>query len=284
MRASVVRALLWIAALLMPLQGVFAEPATRIVSLAPHLTELAFAAGAGDRIVATVEYSDSPEAARRIPRIGDAFLIDFERVLALRPDVVLAWNTGTPPATIERLQRFGLRVELLSTPRLHDVAVAVRRIGEIAGTQSEAESAAETFERDIAALRAGYRDREPVTVFVQINERPLYTVNDQHIISEIVALCGGRNVFGNLKDLAPAIGLEAVIAAKPQAILSVDESQPDAARAWQAWKHVPAVRARNIFDLPSDDLARPSTRLATGARAMCHALDTARDRLRGTRP
>jgi iron complex transport system substrate-binding protein len=276
------RALLWIAALLMPLHGVLAAPAARIVSLAPHLTELAFAAGAGDRVVATVEYSDSPEAARRIPRIGDAFLIDFERVLALRPDVVLAWDSGTPPATIERLQRFGLRVELLSTPRLHDVAVAVRRIGEIAGTQSHAELAAEAFEREIAALRASFRDRETVSVFIQINERPLYTVNDQHIISEIVSLCGGRNVFANLKDLAPAVGLEAVIAAKPQAILSVDESQADAGRAWQAWKHVPAVRANNVFDLPSDDLARPSTRLATGARAMCQALDTAREHLRAT--
>jgi iron complex transport system substrate-binding protein len=274
------RLLAFIACMLLPLHGALAAPIARIVSLAPHLTELAFAAGAGERIIGTVEYSDAPEAARRIPRIGDAFAIDVERVLALRPDVVLAWESGTPPATITRLQRFGLRVESLSTLRLHDVAAAVRRIGEIAGTKEQAESAALNFEREIETLRVGYRDREAITVFIQINERPLYTVNERHIISEIAMLCGGRNVFAQLRELAPPVGIEAVIAANPQAILSVDESQPDAARQWRPWKHVSAVRAGNVFDLPSDELARPSTRLAIGARAMCAALDTARERLR----
>lgn len=255
------------------------ESAVRIVSLAPHLTELAFSAGAGERIVGTVEYSDWPQAARQIPRIGDAFLIDVERVLALRPDVVLAWDSGTPPATIERLRRLNLRVELFSTPRISDVAQAVRRLGEIAGTQQVALAEVDTFEREMAEVRTRYRERPSISVFIQLNEQPLYTVNDKHIISEIAALCGGSNVFSGLNDLAPAVGLEAVIAKNPQSIVSVDESQPDAARRWQSWQRMRAVKAGNIFDLPSDELARPSTRLVVGARAMCRALDTARERL-----
>lgn len=250
----------------------------RIVSLAPHLTELAFDAGAGDRIVATVEYSDYPDAARRIPRIGDAFLIDVERLVAIAPDAVLAWDTGTPVQTIERVRSLGIRVELFSTQRLRDVAAAIRNLGELAGTQVTAEAAASRFEQQIQTLREQNRNREPIAVFIQINDRPLYTVNDKQIISEIVELCGGKNIFGQLNELAPAIGDEAVIAANPQAIV-ITHPTDDGAR-WSRWKHMQAVRAGNVFTLAPDDLARPTTRLVEGARAMCRALDTARDNLR----
>lgn len=260
-----------------------AAPLSRIVSVAPHLTELAFAAGAGDRIVGTVEYSDYPEAARRIPRIGDAFLIDMERVVAIAPDAVLVWDTGTPEQTIERLRSLGLRVEVFSTQRLSDVAAALRRLGALAGTQAIAERAADRFEADMQALRAQYERRTPITVFLQINDRPLYTVNGEQILSEIVSLCGGRNVFADLNELAPAIGLEAVIAADPQAIVSTDASVADASVRWRRWKRMRAVRAQNVFTLPADDLARATPRLVNGARAMCRALDTAREHLRAIR-
>ena len=258
-------------------------PLSRIVSLAPHLTELAFAAGAGERIVGTVEYSDYPEAARRIPRVGDAFLIDMERIVAIAPDAILVWDTGTPQQTIERLRTLGLRVEVFSTQRLSEVAGALRRLGALAGTQAIAERAADRFEADIQALRARSERRPPITVFLQINDQPLYTVNDQQILSEIVSLCGGRNVFADLNELAPAIGVEAVIAADPQAIVSTDASVTDASVRWRQWKRMQAVRAGNVFTLPPDDLARATTRLVVGARAMCRALDTARENLRAIR-
>lgn len=256
------------------------RPLTRIVSLAPHLTELAFVAGAGDRIVATVEYSDHPEGARKIPRIGDAFLIDLERLVALSPDAVLAWDTGTPVQTIERVRELGLHVELFSTQRLADVGQAVRRLGELAGTQSIAEPAAAAFEQEIRAVREEYRSRPTITVFLEVNERPLYTVNGKHIMSEIAALCGGENIFARLNDLAPMVGLEAVIAANPQAIVVTDATVSDGSVYWARWKHMRAVRAGNVFTLPPDDLARATTRLVQGARTMCRSLDTARDNIR----
>jgi iron complex transport system substrate-binding protein len=255
---------------------------SKVVSLAPHLTELAFVAGAGDRIVGTVEYSDYPAAARAIPRIGNAFLLDFERLLALSPDLVLAWDTGTPKQTIQRVRELGLRVEVFSTPRIQDVAVELRRLGRLAGTERIAEQAAQRYEEEVKALRAEYRERPAITVFVQINDRPLYTVNRKQIISEIVALCGGRNVFADLNDLAPAIAEEAVIAENPDAIISTDDSVPDPTSRWRKWSNMKAVQANNVFSLPSDDLTRPTTRLVKGARAMCEALDTARAQLKQT--
>jgi iron complex transport system substrate-binding protein len=252
----------------------------RIVSLAPHLTELAFTAGAGDRIVATVEYSDHPDAARQIPRIGDAFRVDLERLVALRPDAVLVWESGNPAPTIERIRALRLPVVAFQTQRLEHVATALREIGRLAGTSEIAERAASDYERRIQQLRDEYRDRAPVRVFIEVDDQPLYTVNGKQIISEIVELCGGRNVFADLNEFAPAIGIEAVIAANPQAIISTDDTVPDAAAAWQRWRHIEAVRIGNVYTLRSDDIARATTRLTLAAASVCRTLDTARERLR----
>jgi len=259
--------------------GAHAAPPQRIVSLAPHLTELAFTAGAGNRIVATVEYSNHPDAARSIPRIGDAFRVDLERLVALRPDVVLVWQTGMPEPTIERIRALQLRVVPFQTQRLADVATVLREIGRIAGTSEIAERAAADYERHIQQLRDTYRDRAPLRVFIEVDDRPLYTVNGQQIISEIVELCGGRNVFADLNALAPAISIEAVIAANPQAIISTDDTVPDAAAEWARWRHIEAVRTGNVYTLRSDDIARATTRLTVAAEAVCRTLDTARQRL-----
>lgn len=253
------------------------EPAVkRMVSLAPHLTELAFVAGAGDRIVGTAEYSDYPQAAQNIPRVGDAFRVDYERLLALSPQLVLAWETGMQDSTIERIRDLGLRVELFSTQRIADVPRELRRIGALAKTGEAANRAAERFEADMTALAAQYQARESILVFIQINEQPLYTVNGAQIISEVIELCGGLNVFASLGSLAAAVGEEAVIAADPEVILSVDETVTDPFKRWQRWKQLRAVRARNVFKAPSDNLARPTTRLVEGTRAVCEMLDTAR--------
>jgi iron complex transport system substrate-binding protein len=261
-----------------------AAPAQRIVSLAPHLTELAFVAGAGDHIVATVEYSDHPEAARNIPRIGDAFRVDLERLVALQPDAVLVWDSGNPAPTIERIRALRLPVAEFRTQRLEHVATALREIGRLAGTSGIAEQAASDYERRIQELRDRYRGRAPVRVFIEVDDRPLYTVNGKQIISEIVELCGGRNVFADLNELAPAIGIEAVIAANPQAIISTDDTVPDAAAAWRRWRHIEAVRTGNVYTLPSDDIARATTRLTVAAESVCRTLDTARQRLRAAAP
>jgi len=252
---------------------------SRIVSLAPNLTEIAFAAGAGSQLVGTVEYSDYPEAARALPRVGDGWSVDVERVLALRPDIVLAWASGTPEATIARLRSLRLHVVTVPTFRLEDVAAALRMVGDMAGTGPIAEASATQFESAIDALRERYAGAGEVTVFVEIDDEPLYTVSARHVISEAVELCGGRNVFDDLPQVAPRIDVEAVLARNPQVILSTDDTVSDPREAWRRWPELEAMRLGAVYSVPSDTVTRATPRLVDGVRAVCSALDDARRRL-----
>jgi iron complex transport system substrate-binding protein len=248
----------------------------RIVSLAPNLTELAFAAGAGERVVGTVEYSDEPAAAKAIPRVGDAFRVDVERILVLKPNVVLAWRSGTPQPTIERLRRLGLDVREFDTQRLADIPRVVRELGQMTNTSVAASKAASDFETAIAALRERYQRRRALRVFLQVSSRPLYTVNGRQLMSELVTLCGARNVFDDLGQLAPQVSLEAVMARDPEVIIVIDYANPQAADEWKQWTQMQAVRTKNIYTLPANDLTRATTRLSSGAADLCRTLETAR--------
>ena len=193
--------------------------ATRIVSLAPHLTELVYAAGAGDKLVATIEYSDYPPEAELLPRIGHAFRIDFESLALLEPDLVLAWSTGTSAENIRRLRELNYRVVAIETQTLDDVARDLLVIGELAGTDDVARLRAAEFRAEIDKLRERYQGQSPRSVFFQISLEPLYTVTGSHIINDVIELCGGANIFAELGGVAPPVSVEAVIAAQPDVIL-----------------------------------------------------------------
>lgn len=273
------RVALFAVAVLLACAAARAEPARpRIVSLAPHLTELVYAAGAGELLVGVVEYSDYPAEARSLPRIGDAWRVDMERLLALKPDMILTWASGTPDEVVERLDALKLAHREIATFRLADVPVALRAIGAIAGTSEVAEAAAAAFDREIAELRSRYATARPLSVFIQLDDQPVYTVNGRHIISEVVELCGGRNVFADLPQLAPPVSLEAVIAADPEVIVSTDDTIADPMAMWRRWEGVRAVRAGAVYSLPADTMARATPRLAAGTRTTCAALDDARRR------
>jgi iron complex transport system substrate-binding protein len=264
--------------LAMPAAGAAAAARLRIVSLAPNLTELAYAAGAGDTLVGTVEYSDYPAAARALPRVGDAWRVDVESVLALRPDLVLSWASGTPEDTVSRLKSLGLHVVPIETFRLADVAAALRTIGRIAGSVQVADAAARRYEDAVSSLRSSHAGVRRLTVFIEIDDEPLYTVNGRHVISEVVELCGGSNVFADLPQLAPPVALEAVLARDPDVILSTDDTISDPGLLWRPWSRLKAVRFGTIYSLNSDTLTRATPRLAEGARAVCAALDAARNK------
>jgi iron complex transport system substrate-binding protein len=258
-------------------------PARRIVSLAPNITELLYSAGAGDRLVAAVEYSDFPDAARRLPRIGDAFRVDYERLLELEPDLVIAWQDGTPSAVIADLRRLKLPVRELRVSGLDDVATALRELGAWAGTSAQADAAAAQYLARLAALRAAHASDPPITVFFEISQTPLYTVNDRHPISEVIRLCGGRNVFSDLEELAPAVGIESVLARDPEVILAADD-EPHALAYWRRWPRLAAVRAGNLYTVSSDRISRATVRMLEGAQQVCRLLGEARARRRGARP
>lgn len=248
----------------------------RIVTLAPNLAELVAAVGAGDRLVGVSAYTDYPAGLASLPRIGDAFRPDQEALLRLDPDLVLAWGGGTPDEVVARLREQGYRVEVVPTRSLADVAAALRQVGELTGNADAGEAAASRFERRLAALGG---DGRRVRVFYQISTSPLYTVNGEHFISELIERCGGSNVFAGLQTLAPAVSVDAVLRANPDVILAAGAADDDTLDVWERWPSLVANRAGTRFLLPADILVRAGPRLAAGGEAVCAALDQARRRL-----
>ncbi len=246
----------------------------RVVSLAPHLTELAYAAGAGENLVGVVEYSDYPPAARDIRRVGDAFRVDQEALAQLAPDLILAWEGGNPTTLIDELGERGYRVERLPTGRLENIAANLRRIGALTGRAAEADRAAAGFLAELADLRERYATATRLRVFFQVDDQPLYTVNDAHAIGQILTLCGGENVFGGLGSLAASVDVEAVVAADPQVFLTTgDAAQLD---AWRRFRSLGAVADGHLYGVTADLIARDSLRIVKGAREVCERLDLAR--------
>lgn len=256
------------------------HPARRVVSLAPHVTELLYAAGAGGYVVGAVDYSDYPEAAKRIPRVGSYTGLDLEAIVALRPDLVVAWQSGNPPAQVERLRALGLAVYVSEPRHIEDVATNIERLGRLAGTTDAALRAARAFRQRHEALRRRYAARPAVTVFYQIWDRPLMTVNGKQLISDVIRLCGGRNVFADLPILAPTVDVEAVLAADPEAIVAsgAGAARPEWFDAWRRWPQLKAVRRDNLFVVPPDVLQRHGPRILDGAEHLCADLETARRR------
>jgi len=259
---------------------VLREPARRIVSLAPHVTENLFAAGAGERVVGVVAYSDYPEAARALPQVGGYNQIDLEAVVALRPDLVVGWRSGNREAHLARLQALGIPV-FLSEPRsLDDVARSLEQLGRLAGSEEAARAAATAFRTRHAALATRYAGQPPVPTFYQIWDRPLMTINDEHLIADVIRLCGGSNVFGSQTQLAPTIGVEAVLAANPEAIVAsgMGDARPEWLDQWARWPQLEATRRENLFFIPPELIQRHTPRILEGAERLCAQLETARTR------
>lgn len=254
---------------------------SRVATLAPSLTELVFAAGAGESLVGVSAYSDYPAAALELPRVGDAFAVDREQLVLLEPDLLLAWQGGTPAHVIEELRRSGFRVEAIRTQSLDDVAAALRRIGELTGRTVTAGPAARQFVDELGSLAEEYAGRKRLRVFYQVDARPLYTVNGAHYASEIISLCGGDNVFAALDALAPAVTVEAVIDKDPEVLLASTDAGAAALAGWDRWPALSANRAGNRYLVPADEIGRATPRLLSAARVICELLEAARTRLQG---
>jgi iron complex transport system substrate-binding protein len=258
-------------------------PAQRIVSLAPHITELLFAAGAGAQVVGTVAYSDYPEAARRLPQVGDVNALDLERIVALKPDLVIVWLSGSPRSQLDVLGALGVPIYYNEPRSLDDIGRSIERLGELAGTRAAAQAAAAAFESRLARLRASYRGRARVSVFHQVWDQPLMTVNDDSLISQVLALCGGRNIFGQVRALVPHVSIEAVLDADPEVIGAAAgegaTSPPDAGLGlWFGWPKMKAIARGNLYVADADRITRHTPRILDAAEQVCAALDAARAR------
>jgi iron complex transport system substrate-binding protein len=248
----------------------------RIVSLAPGATAMLFAAGAQRQIVGTSDYSNEPEAAQRIERVGDAQSFDLERILALHPDVVVVWSGGTNAAQIDKLERVGLRVYRHRIERLSDIPGSLQRLGELAGTQSEAQAAAAALAARIAALEQRYAARHGGTVLIQVWDHPIYTVGRAELMSDVLRICGYRNLYQDLPDPGPAVSLESVLQRDPDLVLAVGSDQKaadDWAHAWRAFPSLKAVRDGRLIPWTDQRLSRLGPSMVAATESLCSALD-----------
>lgn len=249
----------------------FAHPPQRIISLTPHLTELLFAVGAGAQLVGADSASDYPAAARTLPRVGDYSRINFERILALKPDLVIVWVGGNRAADIHGLKKLGLPVLHTQATRLDDVARLLRLVGQVSGHAAAGDAAARDFSTRLAALQVRATRQPPLNVFYQVWDRPLMTVGGTHWISDALALCGARNVFADLRAASPVVSREAVLRRAPELIVSGSDA-PDVRRQWQHFARLPAVKNNAFVRVDADRLHRPTPRLLEGVAELCAAV------------
>lgn len=256
------------------------RPAQRIVSLAPHLTELLFAAGAGERVVGVGAWSDYPEAAKTLPQVGDSAMLDLERIVALKPDLLVVWRDGNSPQQLRKLATLGIPVYASELGTLADIAATLRRLGQLAGTEAAANARAAAYEQRLRALRERYAGRAPLRVFYQVWPRPLLTFNDRHLVMQGLALCGVKNVFGTLAPLVPTVSEEAVIAADPDVIVTgrAAGEATDGLAGWRRFARMKAVRSGALIEVDPDTLHRSSDRIVDGLDQLCAKLDAVRAR------
>ncbi len=253
------------------------QAAHRIISLAPHATELLYAAAAGPALVGVLAHSDWPPAARSLPRVGDSAALDIERIIVLKPDLIVTWPYTTP-AQVAQLRNLGIAIYTTDARSIGDIPDDVERLATLAGTRAQAEPAIATMRRRIAAIERRRETVRPMRVFYQLGDKPMYTVGAPQLITRAIHACGGDNVFGSVPVAAPLVNVEAVLAAAPEAILAgTDDARPPAwLQSWRAWPTLPAVRAGNLFTVDAMLLHRPGPRFVDGVEAICGVLDRAR--------
>jgi iron complex transport system substrate-binding protein len=257
---------------------VLAAPAQRIIALAPHIVENLYSAGAGDRLVGVVSRSDYPSAVRAIPRVGDFRAWSLESIVELRPDLIVLWGSGNGLDGVAALENLGFPVFVSEPRRLEDIPRAIRLLGRLAGTEAVSEGEARRLEAGFDDLRSAYAGKRELRVFYQIWNEPLQTINGEHMISSILALCSASNVFQDAAMLAPRIGLEAVLARDPDVIVAsgISAQRPPWLDEWLAYPQLRAVRENALLFVDPDYLQRPTARALQGARALCGQLDAQR--------
>jgi iron complex transport system substrate-binding protein len=257
---------------------VMAGPARRIISLAPNITEILFALGAGERIVGADEFSNYPEQAKAIPRVNNYHAANYELMLSLEPDVVIAWQSGNGDGIISRIRQLGLPVFIIEPRSLEDLEGIIEHLGVIAGERDAATERIADFQRQLRHLKQTYSQRQRVKVFYQIWNEPLITLNGEHLVSDVIRLCGGVNVFSDAGPLVPYVSIEAVLQANPEVIVASGSNNDSPAwlQMWQAWPALKAVQDGHIYSIPPDLMQRHSLRIIEGAAMLCRYLDGAR--------
>lgn len=267
--------LLLIVSILLPALS-YAEPAKRVISLAPHATELAFAAGLGDKLIAVSEHSDYPEQVQKLETVSNYQGIKLERIIALQPDLVIAWPAGNPARELEKLKQFGIRIYYSTTTSLDGIANNIERLSQYAEDSSIGLKAAQQFRTELAEFKQRYQTEVPVSYFYQLSEQPIITVAKDNWPSEVFSFCGGVNVFENSSAPYPQVGAEQVVLKNPDVIFTSEHAMANG-NPWEDWKQqLSAVKNNYVWSLNSDWLNRPTPRTLNAVEEVCEHFETVR--------
>jgi iron complex transport system substrate-binding protein len=253
-------------------------PANRIVALAPHIVENLYSAGAGEKIVGVVSYSNYPLKAAQIQQVGSYNAFSLETIASLKPDLIVMWGSGNGMQALQKLEALEIPIFVSEPRQLSDIARDIRLLGKLAGTQETAEAEAIRLEQEFTSLATQFASQGELTVFYQIWNNPLQTLNGDHLISQIIQLCGGKNIFWDIKNLAPKISIESVLLRNPDVIVAsgMNNARPQWLDEWQAYTSLQAVKNNAMFVIDPDHIQRPTARVVSGAKSLCIKLDSVR--------
>ena len=240
------------------------SPKVRLITLSPHLAELVVSAGAIDSLVGVVSYSDFPEEIKSIKQVGDAFKLDYEAIIVLKPDYVLSWKGGTPPSVVRKLKSLNINVIETNMNQLSDIPLTIKQISDLTNTQTVAQPNITLFNQTLADLKQ--QTQKPQSLFIETFHQPLYTVSGEHWMSEAISICGYENIFSDLSQASATVNMEAVINKNPQAILNISKQEDP---QWQKWQSISAVKNNQVFTIDPDLFSRPSMRLLEGIKQLC---------------
>ncbi|MFT5572758.1 MAG: iron complex transport system substrate-binding protein [Cryomorphaceae bacterium] len=258
-----------------------AQPAQKIVALAPHVVENIFSAGAGDQLVGVFEWSNYPEQAKSIEIVGGYEKTNYEKIIELNPDLIIAWETGNSSSSVGRLTQLGFTIYIDQPNNLEDIAKSIRDIGTLSGHSKIANSVANNYLQELAKYKFAYRDAVKVTTFYQVWNSPLQSINGSHIISDVIETCGGTNIYADEYAVAPIINIESILERNPKAIIAsgVSDARPEWLDEWLQWPSLTAVQQGNLFFVNPDHLQRHTVRLLLGIQKTCRQLDLARAKI-----
>lgn len=244
--------------------------AERVISLSPHLTELAYAAGMGDKLIAASDYSDYPEQAEKLERVASWQGLKLERILTLKPDLVLSWRGGNPQKSLDQIAGFGIEVFYSDPDSIQAIADNLNKLAEYSPHPEQAHAAAAKILAERQTLKQQYNNtgKAPVRVFLQFSNQPLFSTSGKTIQSEIVSLCGGSNIFADSPVPWPQVSREQVLTRNPQAIIiSGSEQQVRNVKTfWHGQLDVP------VITVPENWFNRSGPRIMLAAEVICQKL------------
>ncbi|MDR7057437.1 vitamin B12 transport system substrate-binding protein [Pseudomonas koreensis] len=259
---------LWLALLLLALSGPVLA-ALRVVSLAPSLSEIVVELDSADLLVGVLDAGERPAAIADVPSVGRYGQLDMERLLSLKPDLLLLWPGSVGAGQRDQLKHLNIPTFVAEPHTLTQLAAQIEAIAEQLGRPERGAERAAELRKHLNDLRQRYRRDEPLRVFYQVWDKPLYTVGGGQIISDALEVCGARNVFADLNLPAPQVSIEAVLQRDPEVIVAGDQAQLG---AWKAWPQVAAVRQGRLLLVTDKGLERPSGQMISATAKLCQLI------------